>query len=225
MTRPRLDLPSTPAQAAAFIEHTLLRPEASAADVERLCQEALRFGFRAVCLNPWHVSRAAALLAGQGPFVVSVAGFPLGAGLSRVKALEAAEAVRQGAFEVDMVMNIGALKSGDAAAVARDIEAVVRAVAPCPVKVILETCLLDDREKVLACGLAEQAGAAFVKTSTGFARAGASVADVALLRAAAGPKVGIKASGGIRTFEQVLALLRAGAERIGASAGPAIVRG
>ncbi|MBI5519579.1 MAG: deoxyribose-phosphate aldolase [Desulfovibrio sp.] len=214
----------SPAAAAAFIDHTLLAPDATEEAVEALCAEAVEHGFKGVCVNPWHVPRVAARLAGQLPLAITVAGFPLGAGQTAAKALEAGLAVDQGAMEVDMVLNIGALKGGDADFVRQDIAQVVGACAGRPVKVILETCLLTDAEKELACRLCAEAGAAFVKTSTGFARSGATEADVALLRRVVGPGMGVKASGGIRTASDMLRMLAAGADRIGASAGVAIVR-
>ncbi len=214
----------TPQQAAAFLDHTLLAPDATAQAVEALCAEAVAYGFKAVCVNPWHVPRVAARLAGELPLPITVAGFPLGASQTAAKAREAGLAVEQGAAEVDMVLNIGALKGGDAQTVRQDVAEVVRACAGRPVKVILETCLLSDAEKELACRLCVEAGAAFVKTSTGFSRSGATEADVALLRRVVGPHVGVKASGGIRTAADLLRMLAAGADRIGASAGVAIVQ-
>lgn len=213
----------TPSQAAAFLDHTLLAPEATEQAVETLCAEALAHGFKAVCVNPWHLPRVAARLAGGLPLAITVAGFPLGASQTGAKAREAWLAVEQGAAEVDMVLNIGALKGGDTDAARRDVAEVVRACAGRPVKVILETCLLTDAEKELACRLCVDAGAAFVKTSTGFSRSGAREADVALMRRVVGPHVGVKASGGIRSASDMLRMLAAGADRIGASAGVAIV--
>lgn len=215
----------SPAQVAALIDHTLLKADATAADIEALCAEAAAWQFKAVCVNPWHLPRAVACLRGEGPLAITVAGFPLGASQAAVKAREAGLAVEQGAAEVDMVLNLGALKSGAFAAAHDDILGVVRACAPAPVKVILETCLLSDDEKVMACRLAVQAGAAFVKTSTGFSTGGATEADVALLRRVVGPGVGVKASGGIRSLGDLLCMAGAGADRIGCSAGVAIVAG
>ncbi|MDR3640101.1 MAG: deoxyribose-phosphate aldolase [Humidesulfovibrio sp.] len=219
----------TTAELAARIDHTLLKPDATAAAIEALCAEAVQYGFKAVCVNPWHLPRAVSCLRGHAPLPITVAGFPLGAAQTDIKAREAALAVEQGAAEVDMVLNIGALKSGEPDAARRDIALVVRACGHAAVKVILETCLLTDAEKELACRLAVEAGAAFVKTSTGFAKSGATVADVALLRRVAdsvarGRHVGVKASGGIRTLDDALELLAAGAERLGASAGVAIMK-
>ena len=216
-------------QLAASIDHTLLRPDAAVAEIEALCAEATIFGFKAVCVNPWNVPRAVACLRGHAPFAITVAGFPLGASQTAVKAREAALGVEQGAAEVDMVLNIGALKSGQPNLVREDIAQVVRACGAAPVKVILETCLLTDAEKELACRLAVEAGAAFVKTSTGFSTGGATEADVALLRravdsAAGAGRIGVKASGGIRTLHDVTRMVVAGAQRIGASASVAIMK-
>lgn len=215
--------PLTLADMAALIDHTLLAPDATPGQVEALCAQAVAHGFKAVCVNPWHLPRAAALLSGLAPLPITVAGFPLGAGQPEVKAREAGLAVEQGAAEVDMVLNIGALKCGDALAVERDMAAVVRACSGRPVKVILETCLLCDAEKELACRLAVDAGAAFVKTSTGFSRSGATEHDVRLLRRAVGPGFGVKASGGVRSLDDLLRMVRAGADRIGTSSGVAIM--
>lgn len=217
---------------AGCIDHTLLAPEATAAAIETLCAEAVACGFKAVCVNPWHLPRVAAFLKGEAPLPITVCGFPLGASLTLVKAREAGLAVEQGAAEVDMVLNIGALKSGEMGLVRADVAEVVRACGPAPVKVILETCLLTDAEKELACRLAVEAGAAFVKTSTGFsfvktgsgfAAGGATEADVALLRRVVGPDVGVKASGGIRSLADLQRMVAAGANRIGASSGAAIM--
>ncbi len=212
-------IPDTPAALAAVIDHTLLKPEATAADIERLCAQAVRFGFKAVCVNPWHLPLAVNSLRGCAPLPITVVGFPLGASQTLIKAREAGLAVEQGAAEVDMVLNIGALKGAELALVRQDVAEVVRACGPVPVKVILETCLLTDAEKEQACCLAVDAGAAFVKTSTGFAVGGATEADVLLLRRVVGPGIGVKASGGIRTLADALRLLSAGADRLGASAG------
>lgn len=217
-------MPAASGNLARRLEHTLLRPEASAADIERLCAEAREHDLLAVCLAPFRVPLAVRLLAGSRVFCVCVAGFPLGSQTTAAKAREAAEAAGAGAAEIDMVLNVGALKDRDEAAVAGDIAAVVRA-AGVPLKVILETALLTDAEKVLACRLAVDAGAAFVKTCTGFAGGGATVDDVALLRASVPPQVGVKASGGIRTRAQAEALLGAGAARLGTSASLAILAG
>lgn len=210
---------------ARHIEHTLLRPEATAAAVEALCREALDHRFLGVCVAPCRVALAARLLAGSGLLPVTVVGFPLGSATAGVKALEAARAVEDGAAELDMVLNVGALREGDEQAVAADIAAVVRAASGRPVKVILETALLTGAEKVRACALAADFGAAFVKTCTGFAGGGATVEDVRLLRATIPAHMGVKASGGIRTRAQALELLAAGAARLGTSSSPAIVQG
>lgn len=204
---------------ASIIEHTLLAPDASEAMIDRHCAEAIQYKLRAVCVNPIHVARAVALLRGRTPYVVSVVGFPTGATFTQIKVREAARAVEQGAKEIDMVMRIGALKEGKTDQVEADIAAVVRAVSGHPVKVILETGRLTDEEIQTACRVVEQAGAAFVKTSTGFLGAGATVEAVALMRASLGLDVGIKASGGIKDMKFLLELLDAGADRIGTSSG------
>lgn len=211
---------------ARLIDHTLLKPEGTRAEIERLCAEAGQFGFASVCINPTWVPLAAQLLAGSPVKVCTVIGFPLGATTSAAKAAEAAEAIAAGAAELDMVLNIGRLRSGEDDLVRSDIEAVVGAAAGgALVKVILETGLLTDDEKVRACLLCKQAGADFVKTSTGFGHGGATVADVALLRRTVGPDLGVKASGGVRDRQSALAMIAAGASRIGASASVAIVGG
>ncbi len=202
------------------IDHTLLRPEATAEDVARFCSEALRYGFRSVCVNPGRVSLAASLLRGGVPWVCSVAGFPLGAG--PVTPLEAEKAVSDGAREIDAVIPVGLLKDGDTQGVLHLLRETISA-AGVPVKVILETCLLSDEEKLLACRIAVDAGASCVKTSTGFGAWGATAGDVALLRAAAGPGIHVKASGGIRTPEALLSMLAAGASIIGTSSGVEII--
>jgi deoxyribose-phosphate aldolase len=216
-----------PGDLARYIDHTLLRPEATAADIDRLCTEAREHGFAAVCINPTWVRRAAEQLRGTKVAVASVIGFPFGAATTDVKALEARRAIRDGAREIDMVINIGALKSGMYEVVRDDIARVSDACreAGAANKVIIETSLLTDEEKVIACRLAVQAKADFVKTSTGFAGGGATVFDVALMREAVGPKLGVKASGGIRTADDVEDMIAAGATRIGASAGVSIVGG
>lgn len=208
---------------ARVIDHTLLRADATAVDIERLCEEARRYHFATVCVNSAHVASAASLLQGSETKAIAVVGFPLGAMASTAKAFEAKEAVRLGAAEIDMVLHIGALKAKDYPAVHDDIARVVAAASPAPVKVILETSQLTEDEKVAACVLAKAAGAAFVKTSTGFGGGGASVEDVALMRRVVGPELGVKASGGIRTAEDARRMLAAGANRIGASASVAIV--
>jgi deoxyribose-phosphate aldolase len=210
---------------AAHIDHTLLKPEATRNDVQKLCEEAAKYGFYSVCVNPTHVATAARLLANTPVKVVAVVGFPLGATSPGAKAFEAREAVRAGAREIDMVVNIGALKGGDLGLVLQDIQGVVEAAKPHPVKVILETGGLSDEEKVVGCALAKCAGAAFVKTSTGFGPGGATTGDVALMRRVVGKEMGVKASGGVRTTEDAEKMIQAGADRIGASASVAIVTG
>ena len=215
-----------PEQLARLIDHTLLRPEATAADIQRLCQEARQFTFFSVCVNPSYVADAKVLLRGTPVKVCAVVGFPLGAQPPEIKALEARRAVREGAAEIDMVVNIGALKSGDDDTVRRDIRGVVEACeegrAAC--KVILETALLSDEEKVRGCELAMKAGADFVKTSTGFSSGGATAEDIALMaRTVAPKKLGVKASGGIRTYRDVVRMIQAGATRVGCSSSVKIM--
>jgi deoxyribose-phosphate aldolase len=210
---------------AGMIDHTLLRPDATRADVVALCEEARTHHFASVCLNTTWVPLARALLASSDVMICAVVGFPLGAMTPTAKAYEAREAVRQGAHEIDMVINIGALKSRDYETVFEDICRVVKAAAPSRVKVILETGSLTEDEKIVGCSLSKLAGAAFVKTSTGFGKGGATVEDVTLMRRIVGPKMGVKASGGVRTAEQVRQMAAAGATRIGASASVAIVAG
>ena len=211
---------------ARLIDHTLLKPDATREDIERLCREAAQFCFASVCVNPNWVPLCRELLRGSGVRVCTVIGFPFGSHLPDVKAFEARRAVEQGAEEVDMVINIGALKSKDYALVEQDIRGVVQAVGKNTiVKVILETALLSREEKIMGSSLAKAAGADYVKTSTGFGGGGATVEDVRLMRETVGPEIGVKASGGIRTKEDVEAMVAAGATRIGASAGVKIVRG
>jgi deoxyribose-phosphate aldolase len=216
-----------PRDLARYIDHTLLRPDATAADVDRLCGEAKEYGFAAVCINPTWVRRAAVSLRGTPVSVASVVGFPFGATTSDVKAMEARRALRDGACEIDMVINIGALKSALRDVVRDDIARVSDACHESGAinKVIIEAALLTDEEKVIACRLAQLARADFVKTSTGYASGGATVFDVALMREAVGPRMGVKAAGGIRTAEDVREMIAAGATRIGASAGVRIVTG
>ncbi len=211
---------------SGMIDHTLLKPDASRAEIEKLCREAAEFHFATVCVNPAWVSSAAALLRGTSVGVCSVVGFPLGATTPDVKNYETRRAIFDGATEIDMVINIGALKSGDLRTVERDITAVVEACQQCSVvsKVIIEAALLTDDEKVAACTLAKAAGADFVKTSTGFASGGATAADVALMRRIVGPAMGVKAAGGVRDLEGLKAMVAAGATRVGASAGVKIVQ-
>ena len=207
---------------ASYIDHTLLKADATEAQIRTLCAQAREFHFASVCVNPRWVALCAQELAGSGVKVCTVIAFPLGASVSAVKAAETRQAVADGADELDMVISVGDLKTGNNETVQADIRAVVRAAAGKTVKVIIETCLLTDEEKTRACKLAMAAGADFVKTSTGFSAGGATVADVRLMRAAVGPNFGVKAAGGIRTREQALAMIEAGATRIGASAGVAI---
>ena len=208
---------------AAMIDHTLLKPEATPAQIEKLCAEAAEYHFASVCVNPVYIPLAARLLKGTGVKVCCVVGFPLGAIAPEQKAAEAASCVAMGAEELDMVIHVGAAKAGDWALVQRDIEGVVKAAAGHTVKVIIETCLLTDEEKVKACEAAKAAGAHFVKTSTGFSTGGATTHDIALMRKTVGPEMGVKASGGIRDYATAMAMIEAGANRIGASAGIAIV--
>jgi deoxyribose-phosphate aldolase len=217
---------ATPREIAALIDHTLLKPDATRREIEALCAEAADHAFAAVCVSPTWVSLCASVLANAPVAVCTVVGFPLGATTQDVKQYETRRAIANGAREIDMVINVGALKSGDADLVRQDIEAVAGTCREAGVlsKVIIETALLDDNEKHLACAIAVEAGADYVKTSTGFARAGATVADVTLMRRAVGPAVGVKASGGIRDLATLRALVDAGATRIGASAGLAILR-
>src|SRR5229473_2950336 len=211
---------------ASLIDHTLLKPEATDEDIRVLCEEAARYRFASVCVNPTWVRAAACNLQGSGVLVCTVIGFPLGATLSDVKAYEARRAIFDGAREVDMVINVGALKSGDDCLVEHDISAVVQVAheydATC--KVIIETALLTDDEKIRACEAARKAGADFVKTSTGFAKGGATVADIALMRRVVGPELGVKASGGVKSMADARAMVEAGATRIGASVGVKIAQ-
>ena len=211
---------------ASLIDHTLLKPEASESDIRKLCDEAAQFGFASVCVNPAWVKTAVDFLRGTGVPVCTVIGFPLGATLSDVKAYEARRAIFNGAREVDMVINIGALKSGDDCSVEDDIRAVVEAAHENEVlcKVIIETALLTDEEKVRACLAAKNAGADFVKTSTGFSKGGATVDDISLMRRTVGRELGVKASGGVKGIEDARAMFEAGATRIGASVGVKIAQ-
>jgi deoxyribose-phosphate aldolase len=207
----------TKEQLARMIDHTLLKPTSTEKDVIKLCQEAKTYRFAAVCVNPTYVSLAAKLLKNTDVKVCTVIGFPLGATTTEVKAFETENAIKNGAQEVDMVINIGMLKSGNYAFVKRDIEAVVKAARDAVTKVIIETCYLTDKEKVKACMLAKKAKVGYVKTSTGFGSQGATIADVKLMRKAVGEGVGVKAAGGIRTFADAVAMIEAGATRIGTS--------
>jgi deoxyribose-phosphate aldolase len=214
-----------PTDLAGFIDHTLLRADASEADIDRMCDEALKFGFASVCVNPSWVRRVAANLKGSNVLTCSVVGFPLGAHTPEIKALEARRAIRDGAREIDMVVNIGAVKSGDWDIVERDIAGVADACreAGAVCKVIIEAAMLEDEEKVIVSRMARNAKAHFVKTSTGFGPGGATVYDVALMREAVGSEMGIKASGGIKTAQDAKEMIAAGATRIGASAGVEIL--
>ncbi|MFC5405678.1 deoxyribose-phosphate aldolase [Cohnella soli] len=216
----------TPDQIAGMIDHTLLTAVSTEADIKRVCQEAKQYHFATVCVNPYWVPTASAELAGSGVGVTTVVGFPLGASRTESKAAEAADAIAAGATEIDMVLNIGALKSGLTEAVKQDIEAVVAACkGKAPLKVIIETCYLTDEEKRQASLLCKEAGADFVKTSTGFGTGGATVEDIALIRSVVGPDMGIKASGGVRDLDIARKLIEAGATRLGASSSIAIVTG
>ena len=215
-----------PADVAAMIDHTLLKPDATRQNIEELCREAAQFKFATVCVNPVWVALSARLLAGTGVGVCSVVGFPLGATTPDVKEYETRRAIFDGAREIDMVINIGALKSGDLRTVERDIEAVTTPCRECGAfsKVIIEAALLTDDEKVTACTLAKAASADYVKTSTGFGPGGATAADVALMRRVVGAEMGVKAAGGVRDLDGVKAMIAAGATRVGASAGVKIVQ-
>ncbi len=212
---------------AKYIDHTLLKPDATQQEIAQLCFEARKYGFASVCVNPTWVSLCAELLKGSSAKVCTVIGFPLGATSSESKAFETETAIRQGATEIDMVINIGALKARDLETVAKDIRGVVQAAHShgIIVKVIIETSLLTDEEKTIASLISKEAGADFVKTSTGFAGGGATIHDVELMRKTVGPQMGVKASGGVRTFEDAASMIKAGATRIGASAGVKIIQG
>ena len=216
----------SPADVAKYIDHTMLRPEAATSAFDKLCDEALKHHFSTVCVNSCRVAYVSRRLQGTGVKVCSVVGFPLGAMTSRSKAFETREAISDGAAEIDMVINIGLLKSGDTRGVEEDIRSVRRATRGTTIlKVIIETALLTQDEKVLACEIARKAGADFVKTCTGFSGGGATVEDIALMRRVVGPEMGVKASGGIRTLKSAIALIGAGATRIGSAASVAIVTG
>lgn len=208
-----------------YIDHTILKPESTEQQVAKIIEEAKEYDFASVCVNPTWVAYAAKGLAGTEVKVCTVIGFPLGANTPAVKAFETKDAIANGADEIDMVINIGALKSQNYDLVLEDIQAVVEASGDKLVKVIIETCLLTDEEKVKACQLSQEAGADFVKTSTGFSTGGATVVDVTLMRQTVRPDMGVKASGGARTYEDALAFIEAGATRIGASSGVAIMNG
>jgi deoxyribose-phosphate aldolase len=215
-----------PTGVAGMIDHTLLKPDATRAEIEKLCREAAEFRFATVCVNPVWVAEAARLLRGSGVGVCSVVGFPLGATTADVKHYETRRAIFDGAVEIDMVINVGALKSGDLRTVERDIEAVVEPCRQCGAisKVIIEAALLTDEEKITACTVSKAAGADFVKTSTGFGPGGATAADVGLMRRVVGADMGVKAAGGVRDLEGLKAMVAAGATRVGASAGVRIVQ-
>jgi deoxyribose-phosphate aldolase len=224
MSRASKNFSITAKEMAKYIDHTLLKPEATIDAVAKLCAEAIAYGFKAVCVNSGHAAYIAGKLQGTGVAVCTVVGFPLGAMQTRAKAFEAQNAVADGATEIDMVLNVGALKGGDRKTVEADIRAVRQAAAsPIVLKVIIETCLLTAEEKVQACKIAKNAGADFVKTSTGFSSGGATLEDVALMRETVGRQTGVKASGGIKDWPTAAAMIRAGASRIGTSSGIAIV--
>lgn len=211
---------------AGMIDHTILKPEATEAEVMTLCKEAVKYNFASVCVNPTMVTKAATILEGTPVKVCTVIGFPLGANTTEVKAFETQDAIAKGATEVDMVINVGKLKERELEYVRNDIKAVVDAAKnKALTKVIIETCLLDDEEKVIACQLAKEAGADFVKTSTGFSKGGATAADIKLMRETVGPDMGVKASGGVRSREDAITMIENGATRIGASASIAICEG
>jgi len=226
----RLGLSGAESQAARqvsrYIDHTLLKPEATRDEILRICEEGARFGFASVCINPVWAREAACALRGSGVKVCTVIGFPLGANVADAKAYEARRAIYDGARELDMVINIGALKSRDYDLVLKDISGIVDVAreAGCLTKVIIETALLSDEEKIKASLIAKQAGADFVKTSTGFSKAGATAADVALMRRVVGSEMGVKAAGGVRDYKQAQEMIRAGATRIGASVGVKILQ-
>ena len=210
---------------ASYIDHTLLKPDATGEQIDRLCAEAREYGFASVCVNPYYVARCVKNLKGTDVKVCTVVGFPLGATTMETKVFETLQAVASGAQEIDMVMNVCAMKSGHTKAIEQEIQALAAAVEDKAIlKVIIETCLLTDEEKTQACRIARRSGAQFVKTSTGFGSGGATVEDVALMKKAAGANVKVKASGGIRDYATAKAMIEAGADRIGASAGVAIVK-
>jgi deoxyribose-phosphate aldolase len=212
---------------ARYIDHTLLKQQSTRDQIIQLCAEAKEYHFASVCVNPTHVPLCAELLQNSDVKVCTVIGFPLGANTTATKVFETADAIQNGAQEIDMVINIGALKSGDTTLVSNDIAAIAETAhnGSAILKVIIETCLLTDEEKITACQLAKQAGADFVKTSTGFSTAGATVEDVALMRKTVGPEIGVKAAGGVRNLEDAKKMIAAGATRLGASAGVQIMQG
>ena len=217
------NLSLTREELASYIDHTLLKPEASRAQIKAVCDEAKQYHFASVCVNPCWISFVAEELKESGVAPCCVIGFPLGAAMPSVKAFEAQEAIAAGAEEIDMVINVGAVKSQEWDLVREDIAAVNNAKGKARLKVIIETCLLTDEEKVRVCEIAKEVGADFVKTSTGFSTGGATAHDVTLMRETVGPDMGVKASGGIRTLEDALTMIEAGASRLGASAGVKIV--
>lgn len=211
---------------ARMIDHTSLKPETTEKEIEKLCKEALEYNFASVCVNPAMVEKASSMLKGSDVKVCTVIGFPLGATTTEVKAFETEDVIKKGATEVDMVINVGKLKEGNLEYVKNDIEAVVNAAkGKALTKVIIETCLLTDEEKVTACKISKEAGADFVKTSTGFSTGGATASDIKLMRETVGPDLGVKASGGVRSLEDAMAMIENGATRIGASASIAICEG
>jgi deoxyribose-phosphate aldolase len=214
----------TAGQIAFYIDHTLLNPAATAQDIEKLCAEAEKFQFFSVCVNGSWVPHASRVLSRTGIKVASVVGFPLGASCSDVKCFETESAIRDGAREIDVVISIGRLWQGDDRYVVEDLTKVVKAAGESPVKVIIECCLLSDEKKIRACRLAVDSGARFVKTSTGFSTGGATIADVKLMRETVGPNIGVKASGGIRDAKTAIAMIEAGATRLGTSSGVTILR-
>ena len=216
----------TPADMAKYIDHTYLKPEASVNEIRKICDEAKKYHCASVCVNPSYIQYVAQQLEGSGVTPCCVIAFPFGTSTPEAKAFEASDAASKGAREIDMVINVGAIKSGDWLLVKRDIEGVVNAVkGRAKVKVIIEACLLTDEEKVKACTVAKLAGAAFVKTSTGYSTGGATVEDVRLMRETVGPEMGVKASGGVRTSDDAVAMLKAGANRLGCSSTMKIVSG
>ena len=224
VVKPKAKVAFTPSLLTKYIDHTLLKPEASADDIRKICEEAKKYKFASVCVNSCYIKLVSDSLAGSDVKPCAVAGFPLGAMIPEAKAGEALCSANNGAREIDMVINIGAVKSGDWRLVHMDIEGVVKAVQGWAiVKVILETCLLTDEEKVKACAVSKLAGAHFVKTSTGFSKGGATVEDVRLMRETIGPDMGLKASGGVRTYEDAVKMINAGATRLGTSSGLTIV--
>lgn len=216
----------TPADMAKYIDHTYLKPEASVNEIRKICDEAKKYHCASVCVNPSYIQYVAQQLEGSGVTPCCVIAFPFGTSTPEAKAFEASDAASKGAREIDMVINVGAIKSGDWLLVKRDIEGVVNAVkGRAKVKVIIEACLLTDEEKVKACTVAKLVGAAFVKTSTGYSTGGATVEDVRLMRETVGPEMGVKASGGVRTYDDAIAMLKAGANRLGCSSTMKIVSG